>query len=385
MGLGMLLSGLSAGGNAVAANAEQDTRMNNDRTLMNERLAHEKMLIGERARIEEEKQLNIDKVRQERTREAGIRQGSEITAESQRAMNERDAAAINAREGSSMTAEDAQALRNSPDARKAYGLTEATRQSDLENRANAAEQLGYLDAAKEIRGQIRNEVLDTKNSEQIDLANKREDRLLKFQEESLKRQDQNARQSAAYQSQALKAQSDRDAVMNTREQRSATSKALDGVNSLIAQTNKEIKDTFDPNDKKELIGKLKILQDESMIYRKSLAGAGLEGSVRTSPEKPFDDEDFAIGGNKAAARHAKKPAENAKPESAQQVAKAQPRQEGIDVSNDPVLMSLKKSMSEIDATDPRNVQKIMAFGKARNDRISQLQEKYGSLSRLVGY
>ena len=294
MGLGMLLSGLSSGGNAVAANADQETRMSNERTLMEERLNHEKMLIAERAKIDTEKQLSIDKTLKERSREYGILQGKEIESESNRAMNERDASAINAKEGSKMTAEDAQVLRNNPAARKAYGLPETTRQSSLEDRANAAEKLGYLDAAREIRGQIRNEIQDTKNADQTDLANKREDRILKFQEESLKRQDQNAKQNAYYQNQMLKASSDRDVLSNTREQRAATAKALDGVNSLISQTNKEIKDTIDPNDKKELQGKLRVLQDESMIYRKSLAGAGLEGSVRSSPEKPFNPADFSL-------------------------------------------------------------------------------------------
>jgi hypothetical protein len=62
---------------------------------------------------------------------------------------------------------------------------------------------------------------------------------------------------------------------------------------------------------------------------------------------------------------------------------AVPALDGIDLRADPVLSTLKQQLSTLDANDPANVQQIMALGKAKNDRIQQLQEKHGRLTKLI--
>ena len=49
----------------------------------------------------------------------------------------------------------------------------------------------------------------------------------------------------------------------------------------------------------------------------------------------------------------------------------------IDVREDTVLASLSRSTQAMDMNDPANVQAIMAIGKARADRLTQLQQNYG--------
>jgi hypothetical protein len=59
-------------------------------------------------------------------------------------------------------------------------------------------------------------------------------------------------------------------------------------------------------------------------------------------------------------------------------------QNGVaDVRNDPILQSINASLSKLDANDPRNTQALMALGKAKNDRLAQLQEANGRLTTLI--
>lgn len=56
---------------------------------------------------------------------------------------------------------------------------------------------------------------------------------------------------------------------------------------------------------------------------------------------------------------------------------------GIDVRGDIVLSSLATQLGKLDKSDPANAEKIMAIGKAKNDRIAQLQNSNGRLSTLI--
>jgi hypothetical protein len=54
-----------------------------------------------------------------------------------------------------------------------------------------------------------------------------------------------------------------------------------------------------------------------------------------------------------------------------------------DVRNDPVIASLRKSLSQIDGSDPRNVDTMMSLGTALNTRIEQLQVSHGAGTKLI--
>jgi len=63
---------------------------------------------------------------------------------------------------------------------------------------------------------------------------------------------------------------------------------------------------------------------------------------------------------------------------------AAPVADGVDVSRDPVLIGLQRRMSEINPNDPANANIVMAIGKAKNERIQQLQDSNGKMTRLTG-
>jgi hypothetical protein len=56
---------------------------------------------------------------------------------------------------------------------------------------------------------------------------------------------------------------------------------------------------------------------------------------------------------------------------------------GVNVVNDPILTSLRKTIGGIDMQDPKNLDVITKFGKARNDRIAQLQANYGTTKLIT--
>ena len=55
----------------------------------------------------------------------------------------------------------------------------------------------------------------------------------------------------------------------------------------------------------------------------------------------------------------------------------------VDLRNDTVLASLKKSIAALDANDPKNVDALMKMGNARNQRIDQLRNDYGTSTKLI--
>lgn len=295
MGLGILFAGISGAGKALAASAEQE-----------QRVADQKSLEAERSRLEEEKALRIDEVRRQRDRQGAVQMGQDITSTTSALQNERDAAAINAANGSSMSAADAAVLRNNPEARKAYGLLGATRQTDLEDRATAAEKLGYLDAARETRGQLQTDITNTRNikqdenadaarkdekewrQQQADLANKREDRMANLA----------AAELALRKASAAKADS-RESMQAEREARMATASAMKGAEAEIKQLSKDLADPMLAPEQKAIVQEqLDGARRELKQYRTALAGAGIDNGK--APEKPFNPADFAMGGGKAA-------------------------------------------------------------------------------------
>lgn len=295
-GLGLLFAGLSGAGKGLAAGAEQD-----------QKVADEQRLMAERSRLDEEKANRIAEAQATRTRQAGIKQGQDIGAATTNLQNQRDADAINAANsgvdgGSNMTAADAQVLRNQPAARQAYGLLNPTRQSDLEDRATAAEQLGYLDAAKETRSQLQTEVTNNRNEANDVTANKRLDQQVEMQKATMEYQnrredrlDRLANAQLAF-SQARAGKEDaRAEQMAEREQRSATVSAMKGVETDLKMLQRDMADPMLPPEQKSILQAQKDqLMTEHARYRKALSGAGIEGSQ--APSKPFNPNDFKLGG-----------------------------------------------------------------------------------------
>lgn len=275
MGLGLLFAGLSGAGKGLADSAEQAQKVYDERALMEER-----------ARLEEEKLLRIDQVRSDRARSAGVKQGQDIGTETRRLQNERDAAAINSREGSSMTAEDAQVLRDKPEARKAYGLLGASRTTDLEDRATSAENLGYLDAARETRGMLqtetanqRNADLDASTNRRLDVQEKNAKFAQEYQMRRESRMDRLAESQLTFQKARAEKEDARSGLIEIKEQRAATSAALRGANDDIKSLQKEAADPMlEPEQKAIVDDQLKEARSEAARYREALAAVGVPGS-----------------------------------------------------------------------------------------------------------
>lgn len=291
--LGLLFAGLSGAGNALSADLREE-----------QRVANQSKLDAERARLEEQKALRIDEARRNRERQAAQQMGADITASTANLQNERDAAAINAANGSNMTAADAAVLRNNPEARKAYGLLASTRQTDLEDRATAAEGLGYLDAAKETRGQLQTEFINQRTIKQDENADKRLDAEVAWREKqaalAAKREDRMMRvqeaQLAFQKARAAKADGDESKAAE-REARMATTAALKGYETEIRQLSKDAADPMlAPEQKAVVQQQLAEAREMAGQLRKSLAGAGLEGSKPAAQNGLPDLSKYAVGG-----------------------------------------------------------------------------------------
>lgn len=293
-GLGLLFAGLSGAGKGLAAGAEQD-----------QRVADEQKLYAERSRLEEEKALRIDEAKRTRERQAGIQQGQDIGAATSQLQNQRDAEAINAQYGSQASAEDVQALRTNPEARKAYGLLGSTRQTDLQDRATAAEGLGYLDAARETRGQLQTEIQNTRNEKVDESTNRRLDQqetrqaqMDKFSQRREDRLDRLADAQLSFQKSRAGKEDARAEQAAEREQRSATVAAMKGAETDARQLQKELADPLLAEEQKKVLqSQLEVARSDARRFRNALSGAGLEGSEK--PPKAFNPNDFPVGGGKA--------------------------------------------------------------------------------------
>lgn len=294
-GMGILLAGLSGAGKGLASSIEQDRRVADDERLMRER-----------ARLEEEKMLRIEEARRVATRKAGIAQGQEISAEAgrlQSARDQADADRINTAYGSSMTAADAAGLRDAPEeARKIYGILGASRQSQLEDRATAAENLGYLDAARETRGILQAEIQNQRYEQESTDRNRRMDQEVQYRREQTglanKREDRLAGLQAAelsFRKSRAAAEDARAANMDAREQRQATAKALDGANDFIKSLQKERSDPLlDDNQKKMIDEQITETREEAKRLRTLLSGVGIDGG-KGGGGKTLDINKYLIG------------------------------------------------------------------------------------------
>lgn len=279
-GLGILFGALSGAGKGLAQSAEQD-----------QKVSDQMRLEAERSRLDEERTARIEEARAQRQRQAGVQQGQDIGSVVNQMQNQRDADAINAANagvegGSNISAADAQILRTQPAARQAYGLLNPTRQSDLEDRATAAEKLGYLDAAKETRNTLQTEITNQRNQSLDESMNKRLDQQAEAnkisQEYQNRREDRLDRlasaQMAFSQARANKEDARAD-QMAEREQRQATAAAMKGAETDIKGLQKEMADPMlAPEQKQVLQNQLDLARSDARRFRASLGGAGIEGS-----------------------------------------------------------------------------------------------------------
>lgn len=323
-GLGLLLGGLAGAGRGAAQVGAED-----------QRALVERDMAAERSRLEEERALRIDEARRSRERAGALKMGEDISAETTRAQNQADADAINAKFGTQMTAEDAAALRGNEEARKAYGLLAGSRQGDLETRASAAERLGYLEAARETRGQLQTELQDQRqekqfksNERRLDLQEERQKQMDAYNQKREARLDRLAESQIEFQKARANKEDKRHQDQTERELRLATRDALAGVNNQLKSLEKEAADPLLAPEQKEAIrNQMRELRIEGERYRGALAGAGLEGSM--APSKPFNPADFAFGGKseapaqRSAAPAAARPAPAPAPEPAR---RASPRE-----------------------------------------------------------
>lgn len=298
-GLGVLFAGLSGAGRALASSAQEEQRVNDESRLM-----------AERARLEEEKALRIDEARRKAGRQADVQMGQDITAETANIQNQRDADAINAANGSSMTAADAAVLRNNPEARKAYGLLGSTRQTELEDRATAAERAGYLDAAKETRGQLQTEFVNQRTIKNDENADKRLEADIAFRKEAAalaaRQEDRRARlaeATLAYQKARAEKADSKETEYAEREQRQATVAAMKGLETESRELAKELaNDPMATPEKRKLIeDQIASNRQEAAQLRKALTSAGLEGSKPAAKDGLPDLSQYAIGKAGAAA------------------------------------------------------------------------------------
>lgn len=290
--VGLLFSAFAGGSRGLSDSMEQS-----------QKVSDEQMLMKQRSDLEEQKALRIAEASRQATRQAGIQQGQDINSATSTLQNQRDADAINAANqgvegGSSMTAADAQVLRNNPEARKAYGLLSPTRQSDLEDRATAATNLGYLDAARETRGELqtaisdkRAENQDTNTNRRLDLQEQLQQQQSEYNQRRESRMDRLAEAQLSFQKSRANKDDARAEQMATREERSATAMAMKGAETEIKQLEKDIADPMiDPKVKSLIQSQIDSTRLEARRYRERLSGAGIDGDKQ--PDKPFNPADF---------------------------------------------------------------------------------------------
>lgn len=359
-GVGLILGALSGGGKGLAASADQDARE-----------AAESRLMQQRAQLEEEKAARIDELRRTRDRQAGVKMGEDIDAATSQMQNQRDAEAINASQGSQVSAEDAAVLRNNPAARKAYGLLDANRQTGLEDRAAAAEKLGYLDAARESRGQLQTELTNQRNEANDKSANRRLDQqearqksLDEYNARREGRMDRLASAQLTFQKARAEKEDSRATQIAEREQRAATQSAMKGAEQDIKGLQKEMADPLlAPEQKQVLQRQLEQARREARQYREALSGAGLEGSQ--VPSKPFDPDNYALG-DKGAAKSGGKSVPNPVSDNRaapQPAAKAQSPQQmavsGLEAAIGKTVRALTDATNRGDKEEAKRLQELL--------------------------
>jgi len=297
-GLGLLFSGLAGASKGLATGMEDERQT-----------AERANLETLRSKLEEEKALRIAEAGRVATRQAGIQQGKDIDSATVQLQNERDASAINAANsgvegGSNMTAADAAVLRDKPEARKAYGLLNPNRQSDLEDRATAAEKLGYLDAARETRGALQTEITNQRN-QNIDENTKQAQKDEKeYRQQQADRADKRERREAGYQSSMLEFNKSRAKSLDAKEERAveaneraATTSSMKGWETEAKDIQRQMASSDFQMQPPELQAAVKAelanAREKARELRTRLSGVGIEAGP--GPDKPFNPADFRIG------------------------------------------------------------------------------------------
>lgn len=338
--------------------------------------------MDQRARLEEEKTARIEEARAARQRAAGVQMGADISAEEERLRNVQDAEAINKQFGSSMSAEDAAALRGNEAARSAYGLLAPTRQSDLERRAAAAENLGYLDAARESRSQLSTEVQNQRYDEQTKTAERRLDEEVAWRKDQAKRaerredrMDRMAEAQLAFTKSRAGKEDARAEQMAEREQRAATAAALRGAETDVKQLQKDLADPLlDPAQKEALQRDLTTARADARRFRQALAGAGLEGSG--APSKPFNPDDFRIGGSQPEAQREPSGQRSAAPAArapapSERLTPAQQAVRGLDLAIQNTVRALTQASNRGDRAEAERLNNLLQEQQAAKARVNQ--------------
>ena len=339
-------------------------------------------LVRARAIAEMQRDFGIEEEGRKRTN--ALKMGSDIDKEAGSIRDQRQANSIDDPELRNLSPEELAALRADPEAKKAFGgVLNASRQSDLEDRATAANKLGYMDAAKEARGEIQTEINNKraentdKNAERrADAADKNAAFLQKYQMRREDRMDRMAESTLAFQKARANKEDAKSEGMAEREQRAATAKALDGVNSDIKMLAKEAADPMMAPEQKAVVNQqLEQARNEAKRYRSALAGAGLDGSVEApkgEPKEPFDPAKYMSGGKAAPGAQPAKPAQASAP-AAPRVETRQPK----DMAIDGLDAAISKTARDMAAAGNRG-------DKAEVARLNaQLQEQQRAKVRII--
>ena len=405
MGLGMLLGGLAGAGNALADSASQSQKFSDEQALMRERAA-----------LEEQKQLRIDEVMRQRNaaplnrlQESAQRFSQEdvpVTADPVTQTTSAGAKAAGLQDGLvGMTREQVAAYKN-PEMLAQYdkqiaadnklaqdAVAGKTRKRTSDEAFDAAMNnaqtndleaykagVGLLGAKKDIRKMDNEERrLDQAEKRQADLdkyQNRREDRLDKLAEMQITRQEIADGKLDLREESALR-----------RSKIDATKAALAGVNNDIKALEKDAADPMLSEAQKQVVNRqLSAARNEAQSYREALSAAGLE--VKSGSQDKSQDND-PLGIRKSFTPQPKKQSSEQPAKSTNQAIEqpktTQKQSDSINVSDDVVLKSLNQQIANLNPSDPNDMQKVIAIGNARNARLKQLQEKYGSMSKLTGY
>jgi hypothetical protein len=293
MGKGLLFAALSGLGKGLADSAERDEKVRIATEAEDKRMSHEKDMVAERARIEEQKLLRIAESKQRMDREEAASRGAAIDAETKRAQNQRIAEDINKKYGSSMSADDAESIRGNNEARKAYGLSESSRKADLSDRADAAQKLGYLDDAREARGQVQTEIAN----ERLDLAEKKQDQQFEYLKKQDARRERMAQAETKWRETRAEKEDTKAENIAKNNYRLTVQENLRSVDKDIKTFQKELADgMLDPKQKTIVEEQLAEAREQQKFYRSSLDELiGLKKPGKPDaprPDKPFDPNDF---------------------------------------------------------------------------------------------
>lgn len=229
-------------------------------------------------------------------KELAAKTGQSINEGADKAYRGRIAGIINSANGSSMSEEDARAIAENPAALKAYGVDARTRSQEYDDKIRAAESLGALPEAKELRGQQDVEYnrdrlasRDKKDDANTEIQNRRLDQQLQFQKEDAAIRN---RLAGAAEARANRADSRASAQMDKAELQS-TRQSLTSVLTDIGKQQDRIEGlmatAMDPEQQavyRKQLAKLDASRDVARGRLNELAGVDMTAA---NESKPTDD------------------------------------------------------------------------------------------------